>query len=94
MLTKLHYSRLSCKHAYAVNLYLALSHFLFIPTFEYSAKRVLLLQRIKPKTDFQKEASKYVPKPKKVSPGYKKKRQAQIDELAERLKRNSKRKKK
>jgi len=27
-----------------------LSHFLFIPTFEYSAKRVLLLQRIKPKT--------------------------------------------
>lgn len=50
--------------------------------------------RIKPKTDFQKEASKYVPKPKKVSPGYKKKRQAQIDELAERLKRNAKKKRK
>lgn len=55
--------------------------------------RATRAQRIKPKTDFQKEASKYVPKPKKVSPGYKKKRQAQIDELAERLKRNSKRKK-
>ncbi|MDE7263875.1 MAG: DEAD/DEAH box helicase [Anaeroplasmataceae bacterium] len=48
--------------------------------------------RKKPKTDFQKEASKYVPKPTKVSPGYKKKRQAQIDELAERLKRNAKKK--
>ena len=51
-------------------------------------------QRVKPKTDFQKEAAKYVPKPKKVSPGYKKKRQAQIDELADRLKRNAGKKKK
>ncbi len=50
-------------------------------------------QRIKPKTDYQKEAAKYVPKPKKVTPGYKKKRQAKIDELAERLKRNSKKRK-
>ena len=51
-------------------------------------------QRVKPKTDFQKEAARYLPKPKKVSPGYKKKRQAQIDELAARLKRNAGKKKK
>ncbi len=56
--------------------------------------RATRAQRVKPKTDFQKEAAKYVPKPKKVSPGYKKKRQAQIDELAARLKRNSKKKRK
>ena len=55
--------------------------------------RATRAQRIKPKTDFQKEAAKYIPKPKKVKPGYKKKRQAQIDELAERLKRNSLKKK-
>lgn len=56
--------------------------------------RATRLQRVKPKTDYQKEAAKYVPKPKKVSPGYKKKRQAKIDELAQRLKRNSKKKRK
>lgn len=44
-------------------------------------------QRIKPKTDYQKEAAKYIPKTEK-KPGYKKKRQAQIEELAKRLKRN------
>ncbi|MGM9968991.1 MAG: DEAD/DEAH box helicase [Anaeroplasma sp.] len=43
-------------------------------------------QRIKPKTDYQAKASKYIPKPKKVSPGYKKKRQTQINELADKLK--------
>ena len=52
------------------------------------------LDRIKPKTDYQKEASKYIPEAKKVKPGYKKKRQAQIDDLATRLKRNDQKKKK
>ncbi len=42
-------------------------------------------ERIKPKTDYQKEASKYVPLGKK-KPGYKKKRQALIDEIADKLK--------
>ena len=50
--------------------------------------------RIKPKTDYQKEAAKYIPEAKKVKPGYKKKRQAQIDDLASRLKRNDQKKKK
>lgn len=50
-------------------------------------------ERIKPKTDYQKEASKYIPKTKK-KPGYKKKRQAQIDELAKRLKKNDENNKK
>lgn len=49
--------------------------------------------RQKPVTDYHKEASKYIPKPKKVTPGYKKKRQAQINELADRLKKNEKKKK-
>ena len=52
------------------------------------------LDRIKPKTDYQKEAAKYIPEAKKVKPGYKKKRQAQIDDLATRLKRNDQKKKK
>lgn len=47
-------------------------------------------QRVKPDSDFEKQAAKYIPLPKKVKPGYKKKRQAQIAELADRLKRNSK----
>lgn len=50
-------------------------------------------QRVKPVTDYQKEAAKFIPKPKKVSPGYKKKRQALIDDLAARLKKNDGRKK-
>ncbi len=50
-------------------------------------------QRIKPKTDYQKQASKFVPKVDKVSPGYKKKRQAKIDEIAQRLKKNDMKKK-
>ena len=50
-------------------------------------------QRIKPKTDYQKEAAKFVPMPKKVTPGYKKKRQAQIEEIAARLKKNDGKKK-
>lgn len=51
-------------------------------------------QRIKPKTDYQKQAAKFVPKSDKVSPGYKKKRQAKIDEIAQRLKKNDMKKKK
>ena len=42
--------------------------------------------RVKPQTDYQKEAAKLVPKSDKVKPGYKKKRQAQIDEIARKLK--------
>ncbi|MDE7384542.1 MAG: DEAD/DEAH box helicase, partial [Anaeroplasmataceae bacterium] len=49
--------------------------------------------RVKPKTDYQKEAAKFVPKPKKVSPGYKKKMQAKIDDIASRLKKNDQKKK-
>lgn len=50
--------------------------------------------RVKPKTDYQKQAAKFVPKATKVSPGYKKKRQAKIEELAQRLKKNDLKKKK
>ena len=55
--------------------------------------RATRAQRVKPKSDYQKEASKFIPKPQKVKPGYKKKRQAQINELAERIKKNAKKKK-
>lgn len=48
-------------------------------------------QRVKPKTDYQLEASKFVPKPKKVSPGYKKKRREKIEEIATKLKKKDKR---
>ncbi len=48
--------------------------------------------RAKPTTNYQLEASKYIPKAKKVTPGYKKKRQAMIDDLAERLKKNDQKK--
>lgn len=51
-------------------------------------------ERIKPKTDYQKQAAKFVPKATKVSPGYKKKRQAMIDEIAKKLKKNDMKKKK
>ncbi len=51
-------------------------------------------QRVKPKTDYQKQAAKFVPKSTKVSPGYKKKRQAKIEEIAQRLKQNDLKKKK
>ena len=47
-------------------------------------------ERVKPQTEYYKQAAKYVPKPKKVSPGYKKKRQAQIEEIAQKLKKNHK----
>lgn len=50
--------------------------------------------RIRPRTDYQKQASKFVPKETKVSPGYKKKRQAKINDIAQRLKKNDLRKKK
>lgn len=50
-------------------------------------------ERIKPKTDYQKEASKYVPLGKK-KPGYKKKRQAMIDEIADKLKTKDKKEQK
>ena len=49
--------------------------------------------RAKPTTNYQLEASKYIPKAKKVTPGYKKKRQSMIDDLAERLKKNDQKKK-
>ncbi len=42
-------------------------------------------ERIKPTTDYQKEAAKYVPLGDK-KPGYKKRRQAKIDEIADKLK--------
>lgn len=51
-------------------------------------------ERIKPKTDYQRQAAKFVPKATKVSPGYKKKRQAKIDEIAQKLKKNDLKKKK
>ncbi|MCR5350655.1 MAG: DEAD/DEAH box helicase [Acholeplasmatales bacterium] len=51
-------------------------------------------QRVKPTTNYELEASKYIPKSNKVKPGYKKKRQAQIDDLAKRLKKNDQKKKK
>jgi len=50
-------------------------------------------QRVKPKTNYQLEAAKFIPKAKKVSPGYKKKRQAKIDDVAQRLKKNDQKKK-
>lgn len=50
-------------------------------------------QRVKPKTDYHIQASKFVPKATKVTPGYKKKRQAQIEEIANKLKKKDKRKK-
>ena len=50
--------------------------------------------RVKPKTDYELQAAKFVPKPTKVSPGYKKKRQAQIQDIAARLKKNDGKKKK
>lgn len=43
-------------------------------------------ERVKPKTEYQIKASKFVPLPKKVTPGYRKKRQAQIDAIAKKLK--------
>ncbi len=46
--------------------------------------------RVKPKTDYEKEAAKFVPKATKVTPGYKKKRQAKIDEIAKKLKKKDK----
>lgn len=51
-------------------------------------------QRIKPKTNYELEASKYIPKSTKVKPGYKKKRQAMVNELADKLRKNDNKKKK
>ena len=42
-------------------------------------------QRIKPKTEIYKIAKKHVAKPKKVTPGYKKKMKKKVDEIASRL---------
>lgn len=50
-------------------------------------------QRMKPKTNYQKEAAKFVPKSTKVKPGHKKKRQAQIDEIAKKLYKKDQKKK-
>ena len=49
--------------------------------------------RVKPKTDYQKQAAKFVPKSTKVKPGHKKKRQAQIDEIAKKLYKKDQKKK-
>ena len=51
------------------------------------------LDRKKPETDYEKEAKKYIPLSKDVKPGYKKKREAMVKELAARLKRNDGKKK-
>ena len=49
--------------------------------------------RKKPETDYEKEAKKYIPLSKEVKPGYKKKREAKVKELASRLKKNDGKKK-
>ncbi len=49
--------------------------------------------RVKPKTNYELEASKYIPKSTKVKPGYKKKRQAAVNELADKLRKNDNKKK-
>ena len=51
---------------------------------EYKGRNTRL-DRIKPQTDYQKEAAKYVPLGDK-KPGYKKRRQAMINEIADKLK--------
>ncbi|MCR5232169.1 MAG: DEAD/DEAH box helicase [Acholeplasmatales bacterium] len=51
------------------------------------------LDRKKPETDYEKEAKKYIPLSKEVKPGYKKKRDAKVKELASRLKKNDGKKK-
>jgi ATP-dependent RNA helicase CshB len=50
--------------------------------------------RIKPKTNYELEAKKFVPKSDKVKPGYKKKREEQIKKIAESLKKRDKKRKK
>ena len=49
--------------------------------------------RIKPKTNYELEAKKFVPKSDKVKPGYKKKREEQIKKIAESLKKRDKKRK-
>lgn len=55
--------------------------------------RNLREKRVKPETDYEKQARKYF-KNEKVKPGYKKAREAKIKDLAQRLKMNDKKKKK
>ena len=55
--------------------------------------RNLREKRVKPETDYEKQARKYF-KNEKVKPGYKKVREAKIKDLAQRLKMNDKKKKK
>ncbi len=50
--------------------------------------------RVKPKQDYHRQAEKAIPLSNKVKPGYKKKRQREIEELAQKLKEKDKRKKK
>lgn len=50
-------------------------------------------QRVKPTTDYHIKASKFVPKSTDVKPGYKKKRQAKIQEIADKLKKKDSKKK-
>lgn len=49
-------------------------------------------ERVKPKTNYYEIASKYVPKPDKVKPGYKKKRQEKIQKIEDKLKSKDKKK--
>ena len=51
-------------------------------------------KRIKPETDYEKQARKYIKKDTKVKPGYKKEREAKVKDLALKLKQRDKRKKK
>ena len=50
--------------------------------------------RVKPKTNYELEAKKFVPKSDKVKPGYKKKREEQIKKIAESLKKRDRKRKK
>ncbi len=50
--------------------------------------------RVKPKTDYELQAKRFVPKSDKVKPGYKKKREEQIKKIAESLKKRDKKRKK
>lgn len=49
--------------------------------------------RVKPKSEYEIKAQKFVPKPTKVKPGYKKKRQAEIEKIAKSLKSKDNKKK-
>ena len=56
---------------------------------EYKGRNTRALRQ-KPVSDYKKQAAKYVPLPKKVKPGYKKKRELKINEIATSLKKRDK----